>query len=85
MIRFNCNDSLFNSDLLPPTGGFNFTLKVPFYYLNNFKYQYSIFCLIYQNIIYAFVKIGLCKGKYKYEDLSRYVKADRTLMKISTY
>ncbi len=42
MIRFNRNDSLINSDLLPPTGGFNFTFKVSFY-LNNSKYQYSTF------------------------------------------
>ncbi len=30
MIRFNRNDSLINNDLLPPTGGFNFTFKVSF-------------------------------------------------------
>ncbi len=58
MIRFNRNDSLINSDLLPPAGSFNFTFKVSFYYLSNFKYQYVMFCLIYQNIIYAFETAG---------------------------
>ncbi len=53
MIRFNRNDSLINSDLMPPAGGFNFTFTVFFYFLNNFKYQYSTF--MNQNIIYAFV------------------------------
>ncbi len=33
MIRFNRNDSLINSDLLTPTGGFNFTFKVSFYFI----------------------------------------------------
>ncbi len=43
MIRFSCNDSLLNSDLMPPTGGFNFTFTVFFVFFNNFKYQYSMF------------------------------------------
>ncbi len=30
MIRFSRNDSLINSDLLTPTGGFNFTFKASF-------------------------------------------------------
>ncbi len=34
MIRFSRNDSLINSDLLPPTGRFSLTFKVSFYYLN---------------------------------------------------
>ncbi len=50
MIRFSHNDSLVNSDLLPPTG-VNFTFKVYFHFLNNFKYKYSMFCLKRQ-IIY---------------------------------
>ncbi len=31
------------SDLLPPAGGFSFTFKVSFHFLNNFKYQYLTF------------------------------------------
>ncbi len=34
---------LTNSDLLPPSDGFNFTFKVPFIFVYNFKYQYSTF------------------------------------------
>ncbi len=40
MIRFNSNDSLITSDLVTPTGGFNFTFKVSFHFfiiIYNFK------------------------------------------------
>ncbi len=61
MIQFKRNDSLINSDLLPPTGGSNFAFKVSFHF---FFYNFSIIsvfhvlCLKYQNIIYAFVTAG---------------------------
>ncbi len=42
MIRFSRNDSLVNRDLLPPAGDLISHLKY-FHFLNNFKYQYSMF------------------------------------------
>ncbi len=54
MIRFNRKESLINSALLPPAGGFNFTFKVSF----NFVIQTSVVHYIVQNIIYAFVTAG---------------------------
>ncbi len=58
MIRFSRNDSLINSDLVTPTGGFNFTFKVSFFFFFNFKRVFNILCLIHQNIISAFVTAG---------------------------
>ncbi len=44
MIRFSRNDSLGNSDVLPPAGGLISHLKsILIFFLNNFKYQYSMF------------------------------------------
>ncbi len=43
MIQFNHNNSLINSDLVTPTGGFNFTCKVSFHFFNyNLPFQISI-------------------------------------------
>ncbi len=41
MIRFNRNDFVFNSDLLPPAGGFNFTFK---------KFIFIIYIISYNSI-----------------------------------
>ncbi len=57
MIRFNRSEKLINTDLLTPTGGFNFTFKVSLVFYN-FKSVFNILCLIYQNIISAFVTAG---------------------------
>ncbi len=44
MIRFNRNDSLINTDLLPPAGGFNFTFKVSsFLIISNISFQRFMF------------------------------------------
>ncbi len=46
MIRFNRNDSLVNTDFLPPASGFNFTFKV---YFNLFKlFQLSVFNVLFK-------------------------------------
>ncbi len=45
MIRFSRNDSLINTDLLPPIGRFNFTFKVSslFKIISNFSFQHFMF------------------------------------------
>ncbi len=48
MIRFSRNDSLINSDLVTPTGGFNITFKVSFDFIISNKS--STFYVLYQNI-----------------------------------
>ncbi len=72
MIRFNRNDSLINSDLLPPAGDFNFTFKVPFHFFYIFKHQLSLFCLKYQNIIYLFVTVSAIRNKISITHSAKY-------------
>ncbi len=59
MIWFSRNDSLINSNLVTPIGGFNFTFKVSFDFFDFiFLNEYSTFYVLYQNIISAFLTTG---------------------------
>ncbi len=67
MIRFNRNDSL-NSDLLTPTGCFNFTFKESFDLISFFFNEYSTFYILFIKINKLNEFKSVCKYIYATSD-----------------
>ncbi len=55
---FSRNNSLVNSDLLPPTDDFNLTFKVNFSFLKYFQISvFNVLCLKYQNTMHLYLLV----------------------------